>query len=267
MGSAVQWSTSARPSREVLPALPGVPVLEPSPGGLAERVASRLGSRHPVTVFFLVTLAGVAVLTACSVAAGYLLTDVIGHVSGIHSANRHVDEWLAARRTPARTEASLIGSIAAGGVVLPIVVGAVAAVCALFRQWRIAGYVLFSLAVESAAYRGTTLVFHEHRPTVRRLESLPVNASYPSGHTAASIAVYGGLILLLSSKFRSPLLRAIAWPVAVAVPMYVALSRMYRGMHYPLDAIGGALLGLAALCVVVFACRAAGAAAKSRGVG
>ena len=41
----------------------------------------------------------------------------------------------------------------------------------------------------------------------------------------------------------------------MAIPLYVALSRMYRGMHYPLDVTGGALLGIAALCVVVFACR------------
>jgi membrane-associated phospholipid phosphatase len=37
---------------------------------------------------------------------------------------------------------------------------------------------------------------------------------------------------------------------------------MYRGMHYPLDVTGGALLGIAALVVIVFACRAGGAAAQ-----
>ena len=46
-------------------------------------------------------------------------------------------------------------------------------------------------------------------------------------------------------------------------PIYVGLSRMYRGMHYPLDVTGGALLGIAALAVIVFACRSAAAAAES----
>jgi undecaprenyl-diphosphatase len=107
-------------------------------------------------------------------------------------------------------------------------------------------------------------VVHEHRPRVARLESLPVNASYPSGHTAASIAVYGGIVLLLTSRITNPAFRACAWTVAVAIPIFVALSRMYRGMHYPLDVTGGALLGIAALTVIVFACRSAGAAAESR---
>ena len=86
---------------------------------------------------------------------------------------------------------------------LPIVVGTIALVCAVLRKWRIAAFVVFALAVESATYRATTLVVHSHRPRVVRLESLPVNASYPSGHTAASIAVYGGLALLLTSRFTN----------------------------------------------------------------
>jgi undecaprenyl-diphosphatase len=203
---------------------------------------------------------GLVLLTACSLAAGYLLVDVLARAPGIGSANRHVEAWLARQRTPGRTEASLIGSIAAGGVVLPIIAGVVATASAIARKWRIAAYALFSLLVEVAAYRATTLLFHEHRPRVHRLENLSVEASYPSGHTAASIAVYGGLVLLLTSMFRAPAVRAIAWLVGVGAPIYVALSRMYRGMHYPLDATGGALLGVGALCVVVFACRAAAAA-------
>ena len=82
--------------------------------------------------------------------------------------------------------------------------------------------------------------------------------------TAASIAVYAGLVLLLTSRISNPVFRASAWTAAVAIPIYVAFSRMYRGMHYPLDVTGGALLGIAALVVIVFACRSAGAAAESR---
>jgi membrane-associated phospholipid phosphatase len=46
--------------------------------------------------------------------------------------------------------------------------------------------------------------------------------------------------------------------------VFVAMSRMYRGMHHPLDVAGGVAVGIAALVVVVFACRTAGAAAEAR---
>jgi undecaprenyl-diphosphatase len=172
--------------------------------------------------------------------------------------------WLAVHRTAARTDASLIGSIMAGGVVLPIVAGVTALTAALFRHWRLVAFAVFSLAVESGTYRATTLVVHSHRPTVPRLENLPVNASYPSGHTAAAIAVYGGLALLLTSRFTNGAFRAVAWTLVLAVVAFVATARMYRGMHHPLDTAGGVFVGIAALIVVVFACRAAGAAADAR---
>jgi membrane-associated phospholipid phosphatase len=39
---------------------------------------------------------------------------------------------------------------------------------------------------------------------------------------------------------------------------------MYRGMHHPLDCLGGVLVGVAALAALVLCCRAAGIAAKAR---
>jgi undecaprenyl-diphosphatase len=91
-----------------------------------------------------------------------------------------------------------------------------------------------------------------------------VNASYPSGHTAAAIAVYGGIALLLASRFRDAGLRVTAWIVALAVVAFVATSRMYRGMHHPLDVAGGVAVGILALCVIVLACRVAGTVAAHR---
>ncbi|HEV8459378.1 MAG TPA: phosphatase PAP2 family protein [Gaiellaceae bacterium] len=235
------------------------PALEARPDGPARRLAGAFGSLHPALVFLVTMLGGFFLIIGLSICLGLLATHVLTGISG-----EHVDVWLSHHRTPARTDASLIGSIGAGGVVLPIVVGVVALVCLLFRKWRIAAFMVFALAVESGTYRATTLVIHSHRPRVARLEHLPVNASYPSGHTAASLAVYGGLALLLSSWFPNRWVRIVAWSLVVLIVAFVATSRMYRGMHHPIDVVGGLAVGIAALCVVVFACRTAGAAAEAR---
>jgi len=232
------------------------PVLQSRPGGPAERLARTLDRLHPAAVFVVVMLAGLAVIAAISIGLGLFVTRVLEHISSIGTADEHVNTWLAAHRTPGRTHASLIGSIVAGGVV--------ALVSVVLKKWRIAAFAVFALAVESATYRATTLVVHSHRPRVLRLEHLPVNASYPSGHTAASLAVYGGLALLLTSRFRNGSFRVLAWTFVLAMVTFVATSRMYRGMHHPLDVAGGLVVGVAALIVVVFACRTAGAAAEAR---
>jgi membrane-associated phospholipid phosphatase len=217
----------------------------------------------PAIVFGLVMLAGLAAIAVVSIGLGFLVTRVVEHAWGIGAAGERFNVWLATHRTSSRTEASLIGSIVAGGVVLPILVGSIALVCAALRKWRIAAFAVFALAVESGTYRATTLVIHSHRPRVVRLENLPVNASYPSGHTAAAIAVYGGIVLLLTSRFTNRVFQTSAWTFALAMVTFVATSRMYRGMHHPLDVAGGVVVGIAALIVLVFACRTAGAAAES----
>jgi membrane-associated phospholipid phosphatase len=52
--------------------------------------------------------------------------------------------------------------------------------------------------------------------------------------------------------------------IAAAIPVYVAFARMYRGMHHPLDLLGGVVIGIAAITSMVLVSRAAGSAAEDR---
>jgi undecaprenyl-diphosphatase len=208
-------------------------------------------------------LAYVAIAGA-SILLGLLVTKMILTWGGIASADESFVARLAHHRSSGLTEASVIGSIIAGGVVLPIVAGVTAFVAAVLRRWRVAAFMVFGLTLEAAVYRTTTLAVHRDRPPVHRLEQLPVNASYYSGHTAASIAVYCGIALLLASRIASRGARVAIWATAAAISLYVALARMYRGMHHPLDVGGGVLVGIAVLVAMVFLSRAAGHAAAAR---
>ena len=192
---------------------------------------------------------------------GLLVTDVLVRVDDVGRTDASTIETIAAERTPWLTDVSEVGSAAGGAPVLPVLVGLIALVCAVLRKWRIAAFAVFVLVVESATYRVTTLLAPRDRPGVERLEDLPADASYPSGHTAAAIAVYTGLVLLLTSAIPGRRLRFAAWGVAFVLPIFVAASRMYRGMHHPLDVAGGLVVGAGAVLVLLFACRAAGARA------
>jgi membrane-associated phospholipid phosphatase len=232
-----------------------LPALTARPGGLAERFAGMTGLRHPAALFFAALFAGLAVLLAASVLLGLLVTDVVLHAGVVARTDESAIRSLVADRTPFL---SAVGSAIGGAPVLPILVGLIGLACAALRRWRLAAFAVLVLAVESATYRVTSLAVPRDRPHVARLEDLPADASYPSGHTAASIAVYAGLVYLLTSGISDRRVRIAAWVVAVVFPVFVALARMYRGMHHPIDVAAGLLIGIGAVVVLLFACRAAG---------
>ena len=75
-----------------------------------------------------------------------------------------------------------------------------------------------------------------HRfPDPRPLVDVPVTDSFPSGHAATSFAC-AALLAWLTPLPKVPLF---------ALAALIAFSRVYNGVHYPLDVLGGAALGLA----------------------
>jgi membrane-associated phospholipid phosphatase len=242
------------------------PALAVRRGGPSVAVARSLGRAHPVIVFLVVLLGGAAVLAGLTMLLGLLLLHVLLPASGVDLArpdNAFVSS-LVRHRDGTLTTLSSIGTTLGGAPLLPILVAVLGLAAAIARRWRVAAFVVFGLICESATYRVTTWVIHRDRPHVPRLDQLPVDASFPSGHTAASVAVYAGLAYLLTSRVRRPAARVALWALALLLPAFVAFSRMYRGMHHPTDVVSGALMGIGALVVVVIACRAAGAVAERR---
>jgi len=242
------------------------PVLVPRPGGIASRFAGAIGDPHPALAFIVALLVGFVVLAAASVLLALFIVHVVVSPDGfgLGSADEALPEVLAEHRTSLLTTLSEIGTEAGGSPVLPILVGIVAIVCACMKRWAIAAFAVFVLTAESATYKVTSLLVPRDRPSVHRLEDLPVDASYPSGHTAASVAVYAGLVLLLTTTITGSLRKALAWTGVILMVSFVAFSRMYRGMHHPLDVIGGLLIGIGAILLLIFACRVAAAAAERR---
>ena len=245
------------------PQVSAAPILTPAPDGPAERLAGRMQGRHPALVFLAALLLGFAVVAVVSIAVGALVTDVIVKSNGIGSADESFVRDLVDQRTGTLTDISSVGSTV-GSVVLVVIAVLVALWFCHKRQWRMAAFAAFLPPVESGLYRLTSLADPRQRPDVPRLDDLPVDASYPSGHAGASVAVYVGLVLLLASQIVNPAVRALVWILAIAIPVFVAMSRIYRGMHHPIDVAAGFLIGIATIAIVAFACRAAGAADLNR---
>jgi membrane-associated phospholipid phosphatase len=90
-------------------------------------------------------------------------------------------------------------------------------------------------------------------PAARAIEYYRALSGYsygfPSGHVSSATTFWGGMALLFRRKWMLP--------VALAMIVLMALSRMYLGRHFLGDVLGGGLLGVAVLAagVSLFAAR------------
>ena len=111
--------------------------------------------------------------------------------------------------------------------------------CALYRRWGTLGLTILAVATADWLSVGLKALFDRERPQFRYPEPEPLlhsahDGAFPSGHAATSFA--GATIL----SYAFPKLAPFFYVLAAAV----AFSRVYVGVHYPLDIIGGAILGV-----------------------
>jgi membrane-associated phospholipid phosphatase len=105
------------------------------------------------------------------------------------------------------------------------------------RRWRppVAIFVAWSLAWIATRYAKVTI--ERPRPDRDLWREHAGYWGYPSGHTSTAFALATVVAALLPRRWR--------WaPFAVAT--VVGLARMHVAVHYPMDLVGGALIGLAA---------------------
>jgi membrane-associated phospholipid phosphatase len=203
---------------------------------------------HPVVATLSIAVVGYVVLAALALALGALVTHfVVGHALGRDDLD--IARWFADRRTPTWNDISVVGSYVAETVTVLVILAIALILLAVRRNWPQFGLLVVSMSVEAAVYATATFVISRNRPAVPRLEDLIVADSYPSGHTAASVALYSSLAIVVWSLTRNRWWRAITIALAFLAPIIVATSRVYRGMHNPTDVMCGALIG--AGCVVV----------------
>jgi undecaprenyl-diphosphatase len=167
--------------------------------------------------------------------------------TAIGRAELDVNRWIAQRRTGVLDALATVGSsITDTFTVLGVLVGAVTMLAAS-GHLRHGLLVVVAICTEFTVFLVTSIVIGRDRPSVEPLGEVPSTASFPSGHIAAAIALYGALAVVAMSLTHSRAVgRAGFWATAV-LAAFVGLSRLYEGVHHPIDLVGGILLGVAAL--------------------
>jgi phosphatidylglycerophosphatase B len=86
--------------------------------------------------------------------------------------------------------------------------------------------------------------FHRVRPEPFFDIPPPGDFSFPSGHSLCSFCFYGMITALFVARIRNGAARVTIIVSAALIILMVGLSRVYLGMHYPSDVLGGWTLGL-----------------------
>jgi len=196
-----------------------------------------------------------ASLVSLGLVAGWTL---LGPLSDTPLARFDVDvsSWFATVRSRSLDIWSDVGSAFSDTInVIVVLTILVVAMAWYWRRWRESLTLGLGVGLEALVFVVVSLVLGRDRPPVTQLDPSPPTASFPSGHVGAAFALYVGLALIVFWNTDSRLWRTTAVTVAAVVPLAVALSRMYRGMHFLTDVIGGAVLGLLCLTTAAFVVR------------
>ena len=155
---------------------------------------------------------------------------------------------------PAWLETALLDLTAIGGpMVLGLVVVVVLGFLVLQTRYRTA------LFIATTAMTGELLdtvmkhAFNRPRPSIVAPLRDTFSTSFPSGHAMESAIVYLTLGAILMRVADSRLTKLYILSVAVLLTGLVGISRVYLGVHYPTDVIGGWIIGFvwASLCWLV----------------
>ena len=157
--------------------------------------------------------------------------------------DRAVPALLRDRVTPRGTEVFVAISAAGESLTLAVIGIAVGGVLlARRRRTLLIGWVV---ALAGAGYLdwGLKLTFRRPRPDGAWQRLYGRSWSFPSGHTMGSLVTYGMLAYLLFGVVHAPLKRATIVAGATLLVLAIALSRLYLGVHYLSDVLGGLAAG------------------------
>jgi undecaprenyl-diphosphatase len=200
---------------------------------------------------WLLTVA-LGVVTGLTLAVGLLL-EMVQTREGFARWDDSAARWGAAHTT-GMTESILRVITQLGGtpVVIALCLGVSIVEYRRLPTWAVPAFTATVVVSQLVVTNLVKVSVGRERPDIARLVGVS-GFSFPSGHTAASAAVYAAIALVVG-RGRDRRTKAILAGVAGGITVAVAMSRVMLGAHWLTDVIAGAALGWAcfALCSIAY---------------
>lgn len=173
--------------------------------------------------------------------------EVADHVtSGATQAfDEAVIRWMGAHHTRSLDALMIeVTALGTGTVVMMIVV--VAALFLVLTQHKYSAMLLLVSTLGGLVLNTILkLGFNRPRPSIFLPEVHAVSSSFPSGHAMSAAIVYGTVAYLAARLHRRLWARFLVMLAAFIIILLICISRLYLGVHYPSDVVGGVAIGLA----------------------
>ncbi|WP_217598006.1 phosphatase PAP2 family protein [Cohnella sp. GbtcB17] len=184
---------------------------------------------------------GAALLLSMLFAAGFGLVALLVGFHRLNAFDRSIIRFVQGSESPALSH--VMKFFTAIGAGLPVTAIAVAIGLILFfvlQHRRELILFVFALAGSQLLNVVMKLAFHRERPDIHRIIQA-AGYSFPSGHSMGAFSLYGISAYLLWRHIPVLWGRAILIAVSAALVLAIGVSRIYLGVHYPSDVIGGYL--------------------------
>lgn len=133
-----------------------------------------------------------------------------------------------------------------GGVLFTIIIG----IMIFIFGKNIRYFVTFDIVGVTILNQVVKHIMRRDRPDVLRLVN-ESGYSFPSGHSMVSMALYGIIIFLIYKNVKNKYLKITFITLLSLLIVLIGLSRVYVGVHYVSDVLGGFILGLVYLIIYI----------------
>lgn len=185
---------------------------------------------------------GAIIAVAATVAFASLAEHVLA--GGTQAFDVAILQWLHGHQSKALTAVMVEMTYLGTGTVVIVIVG-VAALFLWHTEHKHSARLLLAATVGNILLDGALkLVYHRPRPSVFAWQTTAVSSSFPSGHAMSATVVYGTVAYLLVRLQKHRWARMLTLSAAILLILLICLTRLYLGVHYPSDVLGGIIVGL-----------------------